>query len=180
MRTRVMLGLMLVCLIGAGPAPAGADSWADPVPRIFAASNGVYALKVLPVEWVKATATLFTLDDQGNEQVLRRGDLVNLPYRVFLSIFGQVITVDTYANLGYDHSLVVYALDGKVLADYKLEALLPAEEIATKVMRTVSSRWWTNDATFALNEDGRSFTIKLAWGRVITVELATGRLSRNG
>jgi hypothetical protein len=180
MRTLVMLGLLLAGLIGRAPAPARADSWADPVPRIFAASNGVYALKVLPVQWVKATVTLFTLDDQGNEQVLRRGDLVNLPYRVFLSLLGQVITVDTYANLGYEHSLVVYALDGKVLADYKLEELLPAEEIATKVMRTVSSRWWTNDATFTPSEDGRSFTIKLAWGRVIVVDLATGRVTRNG
>src|SRR4051812_37986976 len=114
MRARMMLGLLLAGLIGGGPAPARADSWADPVPRIFAAANGVYALKVLPVEWVKATATLFTLDAQGNEQVLRRGDLVNLPYRVFLSSTGQVITVDSYANLGYAHSLVIYALDGKV------------------------------------------------------------------
>jgi hypothetical protein len=101
---------------------------------------------------------------------------------------------------GNEPSLVVYALEGKVLADYKLEELLPAEEIATKVMRTVSSRWRTNDAPFEPSEDGRSFTRRrrsgigkatpLQWqwlaydqarlGRVITVDLATGRISHNG
>jgi hypothetical protein len=179
MRATATLFLVLAGLVGIWPSTSWGDSWLPPKPRIFAASTGDFGLKVIPDQpLVKSAATLFTLDSDGKEQVVWQGGMVNIPYQVFVSFTGHVITVDTYANLGYEHSLVVYGPTGKVLGDYKLEELLTAQEIAQKVLMTASSRWWTSGAAFDFNLDGKTFLIKLNWGLVIKVDLTTGRVDR--
>jgi hypothetical protein len=125
---------------------------------------------------------LFTVDDKGEDKVVWRRQLVNCPSTVYLSDSGRVVTMDNAATHGYEHSLVLYDLRGKVKADYSLEALLSKEEIAKNVKKTVSSRWWTEGAdrgfSFIRTEDAmvEVFTIKLRWGRVITLDLDKGTI----
>ena len=68
-----------------------------------------------------------------------------------------------YARVGYEHALVVYDAKGRLLADYPLEGVLTAAEIAAHVTPTAGSRWWNGDAEFGFSPDGETFVIKLNW-----------------
>ena len=174
MRVTAVLVALVAAIATGWVSRALADSWLAPKPRIFASSFGDYGLKMIPGE-PSASATLFTLNEKGEEQAAWQGPLVNIPYRVYVSDAGRVVTVDTYARLGYEHALVVYDEKGKVLADYQLEDLLTAEEIKDHVAVTAGSRWWNNDAQIGFSPDGETFTIELPWGKVIMVDLKTGK-----
>lgn len=176
MRVTAVLVVLLVTMATGWLSRALGDSWLVPKPRIFASEFGDYGLKMIPGE-PNASATLFTLNEQGEEQTAWQGPLVNIPHRVYISDNGRVVTVDTYARVGYEHALVVYDENGKVLADYRLEDLLTADEIKAHVLETAGSRWWNTEAQFGFSSvDGEIFVIKLTWGKVITVDLKTGKL----
>jgi hypothetical protein len=101
---------------------------------------------------------------------------VNTPQQVVVDDEGRyVATIDTYGSAGFAHSLVVYGHAGKVTRDFKLEDLLSNEEIETKVLRTESSRRWADHADFRI-EDGH-LLIRLHWGKVLRVELSSGKLA---
>jgi hypothetical protein len=101
--------------------------------------------------------------------------LINTPHRVLVDDDGQaVVTIDTYARLGFAHSLVIYGEQGKLVRDFELEDLLTKEEIDGKVSRSVSSRHWTDGAAFKI--EGGHFVAILGWGKVIRVELGTGKI----
>src|SRR5688572_15180272 len=122
MRVTAVLVALLAAIATGWVSRALGDSWLVPKPRIFASQFGDYGLKMVPGD-PGASATLFTLNEKGEEQTAWQGPLVNIPYRVYISDTGQVATVDTYARVGYEHALVVYDANGKVLADYRLEDL---------------------------------------------------------
>lgn len=175
MRNCWMIAVCAAALVG--PGVARADKWAAPAPRVFAAATGEYGLKVIPSEG-KAVGVLFTLDAKGMEKVTRRFDLVNIPAAVFVSPSGDVVTADTYGQMGYAHSLVVYSRQGKALADYRLEDLLSKEEIARNVKTTASSRWWREGARLSFTDAAPgAFLITLPWGREVRLALATGKLA---
>jgi hypothetical protein len=124
---------------------------------------------------------LFTLDHRGAENIEWRSPLVNVPHQVFVSDANgepaYVVTVDTWGNLGYAHSLVVYGSEGHVTADFALENLLTPAEIS-KVKRSAGSRWWAEQATFGFRHapDGMRLVIRMNWGKVITVDLGRGKI----
>ena len=158
-------------------ASANADDWFPARPMIFA-SGGSYGLKVLPKS---ATGILFSLDDDGKEHVIWQKQLVNIPNRAFVPGDGKrIVTIDTYADLGREHSLVVYDEKGKVLADFRLEDLLTEEEIRDRVGQTSPNRWWADEASFQFQHEGRKsnkfFDVSLKWGTLIRVDLDTGKL----
>lgn len=158
-----------------------ADSWLPPTPRIFANQWGSHGLKVLPdpkkMFEGPAEAILFTLDATGGEQILWKARLVNLPHRVLLTPTGKhLVTIDTYGSLGYRHAVVIYNERGQALGDFALEDLLTAAELNSKVMKTTSSRHWTDGAQFNFTDDLNSFEIALKWGRTIRFDLNTGKL----
>ncbi len=64
---------------------------------------------------------------------------------------------------------------GNQVRSLKLEDLLTANEIKTKVKQTVSSRWWAENAAFQFVENDR-LLIRLSWGKQLRVQLPTGRL----
>src|SRR5262249_3861777 len=102
-------------------------------------------------------------------------DLVNTPHRALVDDSGKfVVTIDTYAALGFAHSLVIYGDKGKVIRDFKLEDLLTPEEIRKNVAHTESSRRWADKAEFQMESD--HLILRLNWGQVIRVELATGKI----
>jgi hypothetical protein len=71
---------------------------------------------------------------------------------------------------------VIYGEQGTIVADYDLEALLSADDIARSVVHTVSARRWLQGATIAFDKGTSHIVISLEWGRTIRVALATGTI----
>jgi hypothetical protein len=176
--TRLLFGSLLSAFVCTFlTVSANADRWVAARPMIFA-SGGSHGFKVLPKD---ATGILFLLDDDGKEHVIWKKQLVNIPHQAFVPGDGRrIVTVDTYADLGREHSLVVYDDKGKVLADFRLEDLLSEEEIRDRVFQTSPNRWWAGEASFQFQHEGREmnkfFDISLKWGKLIRVDLDSGKL----
>ena len=161
-----LFGLVLIAFAGGLTATASADDWAAPRPRLFISENGRHGFKVLPKN---TGGVLFSLDDDGKEQVAWNKQLVNVPDKVFVADDGKhVVTIDTYADLGREHSLVGYGAKGKVLGDYRLEELLSEQEIRDRVIETAPNRWWASEASFKYRNRGQEakyFQIALKVGK---------------
>jgi hypothetical protein len=185
--------LALVGLIGT-PSGVLADSWPPPHNTIFASVYGSHAVKVIVTrksdsecaresaekpqgerQFWYVNATLFKLNEKGEEIVTWAKPLPFIPHQVFVSEQQEVAGIDEYAHLGYRHALVVFSKQGDIIADYKLEDLLSDEEIKTRVTHTVSSRNWMINARVAFERAGFC-VIRLEWGKVITVHLETGAI----
>jgi hypothetical protein len=159
-----------------------ADSWPGARPQSFASVNGAYVFRTRPPQlanWSgKAQGTVVTMDARGAETMVWMRELVNIPVRALITDDGKhVVTLDTWAKLGYEHSLVIYGERGAVIADHDLEALLTADEIATSVVQTATTRRWLQGATIAFNDESSAIVITLAWKRTISVALSTGKVA---
>lgn len=174
MKARILFALATVVAVS---TLLRSDEWMAPTPRVFGSKWGGHGFKVLnPQLGGPSEGVLFRLDAQGKEQIVWQVELVNTPHRVLVDDQGKfVVTIDTYGNLGFAHSLVVYGDKGKVIRDFKLEDLLSRDEIATNVSHTESSRRWADKADFQL-ESGH-LVLRLNWGKTIRVELATGEIA---
>jgi hypothetical protein len=180
----ILLTLGLGLALGLS-SDARADKWPPPKPRIFAQPNGKYALKILPDN---SEGVYFTLDDRGEEKVIWRAKLVNIPVRVTLAESAKggkyvqyVITIDTWARIGSEHCLVVYGEKGKVIADFKLEDLLTAKEIESLPTEASGPHWSGTDvAEFedrSLQWDQLIIRMKHnGWAKVLRLTLSTGKL----
>jgi hypothetical protein len=180
----VLAGVLAVASLIAVPLPSSADDCIlASGKRVYASADGLHGF-FLTHRPGTPTGMLFSLSNHSDKQekVWERR-LVASPGRVFVS-HGFVVTVDMACRAGWQHSLIVYGRKGQVLADYKLEDLLSVEEINERVMRSVSSRNWTQRVTFEFETplDGPSplFKITLPWGRVIVIRLATGEIQPSG
>jgi hypothetical protein len=175
MRThRVFFALATVVLAS---SHLRADSWATPTPRLFASQWGSRGFKVVkPTFRGPSEGELFRLDADGKEQAVWEAKLVNTPHRVLVDDSGKfVATIDTYANLGFAHSLVIYGDKGKVIRDFKLEDLLTQDEIRKNVDHTETSRWWAKKCEFQMESE--HLVLRLAWGKVLRIHLPTGKIA---
>ncbi len=181
MKSMTLLVASLVVL-GATAGSRG-DKFAPPSPRIYASTWGTHGFKMLPPDLRAggpATGILFSLDKDGKEKPVWEEKLVNIPMRVLISEDGKhVVTIDTYASMGYKHALVVYGEKGKVVADLRLEDLLTEKEITDHIPRTASSRHWAGKADFAFDLNRKDVVVTMKWGPVIKVNLATGKVERS-
>jgi hypothetical protein len=162
-----------------GMPQLSADSWPGARPQAFASANGTYIFRTRPPQlatWSgKAQGTL--LAQSGGETVIWTRELVNIPVRAFIANDGRhVVTFDTWAKLGYEHSLVIYGEQGALVADYHLEALLSASEIARSVVPTATTRPWLKGAAIGFDDSGRAIVITLHSGTVVRVALASGKI----
>lgn len=179
---RIFFVLSLLATIFCGVVKA--DDWSPPPARIFSSSEGTMAIKIIPIDFDESTGTVFRLNRDGSEEVVWSQKLVNAPLSVYIWRGNgpghpmRVVTLDTWANAGYKHALVVYDEKGQVILDAKLEDLLTPEEIDKNVWNSVSSRWWRSDATTDFDGDGEhsKFIIKLSWGKVLSVNLKSGAI----
>jgi hypothetical protein len=192
------LALVLSSDARADKFPAG-----PPQPKLFASVYGAYAFKILPDPSSVGTRTrtagvhsadqsgqivgnsegvFFALDENAKEKVIWRAKLVNIPNRAILVESGKyVITLDSWRSVGFDHCLVVYGEKGKVIADFKLEDLLTAQEIEG-LPATVTHRGWSSKdiAEFedrSQEEDKLVIRMKYKdWTKVIRLSLSSGRI----
>jgi hypothetical protein len=163
------------------PAIVSADSWPGSRPQAYTSSDGRHRFRTRPPQlstWSgKSQGTLVTVASDGTEAARWVRDLVNIPVLAFVANDGKhVVTLDTWAKLGYEHALVVYGQDGAVIVDYALDALLTNDEIAQLVTHTMNARRWLQGATTAFDSTEHRFVITLHWGKVIRVALATGTI----
>lgn len=152
-------------------------AWGNPTPRFFASSDGRYALKVV-ANGPTAVAALMTLDATGAERELWRSDLPAFP--VDAVIAGRsapyVALFDAWGHAGQEHSLTIYGPTGQLVKDFKLEDLLPANDIATRVAVSPTDRWWREGAQPSiLGADSPTLRLDFPWGRTLIVDLPTGR-----
>ena len=177
----------LVTFSMAFPNASHGDSWPGPGARMFASEDGRTALKVIAQKDYRtkknpaAIGVLFGMEGDGSEHIIWKQELVNIPmHALILRSYGVlgVVTLDTYANMGYEHSLVIYDKNGKLVKDFQLEDLLSKEEIAHRTQRSVSSRYWRREATFDRIHDPKNPKLRITfdWGKVLLIELLTGKI----
>jgi hypothetical protein len=180
----LVVGLALVL-----SSAARADSWGSPQPGIY--GNGKYGFKTVPAKTVdksgqvffgNSEGVLFTLDEDGKEKEIWRAKLVNVPLRAMIAQTGKyVMTLDTWAHVGYEHCLLIYGEKGNVIADFKLEDLLTAKEIAG-LPATVSSRGWSDKDVGDFEDRSLGFdelVIRMKykeWAKVIRSSLSSGKI----
>lgn len=167
-------------IVAASVAVLSADSWPMPRTLVFASAYGTHGFRTQPPPhsvWSGTSqGTLFTHADNGAESIVWSRELVNIPVRAFVTEDGKsVVTLDTWARLGYEHCLVIYGQEGRVVADYSLEDLLSSVDIA-RVLQTAGSRHWLMDGNVAFNGTQDRIVISLHWGKAIRLSLATGRV----
>lgn len=154
------------------PNQSFADSWRAPHARIFASANGEYGF----VHQLQK-GYLFKMSRNGEMKTLWKNPLVSIPIDAYVSNKGHFIMLDEYGMVGYNHVLVLYSPEGKLLADYKLTDLLTEQEIKEHTSRTVSSRWWRNNAQLTFNNRHTHAQLKLKWGKTIQIDLTTAKLT---
>lgn len=158
-----------------------ADAWPGARPQTFVSANGAYAFRTQPprlANWSGTSqGTVVTIGAGGAETVMWARELVNIPVRAFITDDGKyVVTFDTWAKLGYEHSLVIYGERGAVIADHTLEALLSADEIANSVVHTATTRRWLQGATIAFEPGRNTIAIVFPWRKTLRVSLPSGRI----
>jgi len=169
------IGAMLALTL---PSISLADKWPAPRARVFAQAQGEYALKVLP----DGDGIFYTLDERGDERVLWRTKLINVPvYAIVCENGKHVVTRDTWAHVGYEHCLVVYGERGQVIVDFNLEDLLTADEIAS-IPASAGSRSWSDRDITEFDDHSRrdEFVIRMkhkGWTKALRVTLSTGKLA---
>jgi len=121
---------------------------------------------------------VFKLDNAGSDVTVYQFNLVNIPHRLLLTDDAQyVVTMDSHGRVGYEHSLVIYGKNGRLIRDFALEDLLTEPELE-KVPTSVSSRWWSQAGQFAFDENQEYLLIKLQTGTRLKVQLKTGKVQR--
>ncbi len=183
MRHRLaVFALSLMCLLAAMPSRAESwkvirAAWGTPTPRFFASGDGRYALKVVP-NGPTAVAALITLDATGAEREVWRSALPVFPVDAIIAgrTTPYVVLFDAWGHAGQNHSLTIYGPTGQLVKDFKLEDLLPADDIATRVAVSPTDRWWREGAQPSLfGAERPTLRLDFPWGRTLVVDLVSGR-----
>jgi len=133
----VILVLLIFQIVSAQQIP--------PVPSSYLANQGEYLAEIFPAKSrleinsnaicyfykVKHLYTYKDYDATDRYQLIWESNLVynDSPFEAIISRNGYLVTFDDYRHLGSDHSLVIYNLDGELIKDFKLEKLIPYDEI---------------------------------------------------
>jgi hypothetical protein len=169
----------LIAVAVAGP-PAYADECIQPRnARVFASASGGHIFRVAQKDRERPEGTLVAITDNFDERRVWRARLVNVPARILVADDGETaVGIDNAGcRFGSDHSVVIYGKSGRVVADYRLEDLVSAADIRRYVHVTMAGRHWTERATFSFSADDTSLVITFDWGRVIRIDLSSGKIS---
>ena len=183
------VGLALLCLL---PAAAKADEWALPADSTYQSQNGQF-------QFVVAVGSLSVSPPKEPSGTLRRksgaqwegvwtNQLVNgiSPVQAMVHDSGRyVVTFDEYHSVG-QNPVVIYGEHGRLIAHLSLADL--KLENHPKITRSVSSYWWNEYAVLLFgpspmtgNKPWRrnledSLFIRLFWGEVVDIDLASGKV----
>jgi hypothetical protein len=176
---RLLPVTMVICVAAAATGSPRADECIQPRnARVFASASGDHVFRVGRKGADLPEGALVAIQDNFRERSIWRARLVNVPARIFVPDDGRtVVAVDNAGcRFGLEHSVVVYGMGGRVLADYRLEDILSEREIRQHIQQTMAGRLWTEKARFDFDPSGKAFVITLAWGREVTIHLPTGAI----
>lgn len=167
---RFTTAVVLVVLVG---AVAHADD-ASPPATVFKQS-GDHGVTITPAGTSPARVRL----ERDGVQVYER-DAVNqvAPVDVLVSADGHVVTLGEWDRFGQEHSLVIYAPDGDVVVDHRLEELLITDELAV-IQHRKPWRWWLDECGCP-TIDADELALTSAWGDELRFRLADGVQLRDG
>jgi hypothetical protein len=115
-----------------------ADSWGPP-PKEHWSNDRQFVLFVSELAWGQSKLVLKERGRNGFR--LRWIAFHSTPVQAFITDDGRYIVLrDQWGQVGYGKVLTFFGPDGRVLASYTLEQLLPFDEIL-EVPTTMSSRW---------------------------------------
>lgn len=152
---------------------ARADSWASPKLKTVSSPSGAYTVTMKPGG--NNSSPTLTLQKGSKRVYERRAINSTAPVNVLVGDGGHVVTFDDYHDAGYDHALVVYAPDGKLVIDRRLEEILTSDELANVDM-SVSSRWWIDGDP----KIDRGFAVARTRSKELRFRLVDGVQYRNG
>ena len=191
---RFVIPLAVVCALA--PAEASARCLQTAGVSLFASADARHGFKLTRTGGVtkesvgNATASsgrLYTFDIDGRERVVweRRmmavhGSVLIGPSK-FVAQGGRyvervpVVALGPSCPVGTNPVLTLYGPDGTLVADYDLEELLSKDEL-TRVPVSSVGRHWLQGGSTSFDAALHAFAITLSWGRVIHIDLETGRM----
>ena len=171
---------------------AKADSWAMPHDRTYYSENGQYqffvAVKNFDVPRETRPSGLLSRKSAGQWQGVWTNGLANQisPVQVMVHNSGRyVVTFDEYHSVG-ENPVVIYGDKGRLIANLSLADL--KLENHPNISRSVSSYWWNEYAIMVFGPPATtasepwqrtlqdSLFIRLFWGEVIAIDLASGKV----
>ena len=192
LRTLVHIGTTLLIML-TFPGTLLADSWAAPSDQTYRSTNGAFEFFVSVPDWNRQKL------EQGSRGTLRRkqGDtwervwereLVNRvsPVNAMVTDSGRyVVTFDEWHSIG-KKPVVIYGATGQLIAELNLADL--KLENHPNISRSVSSYNWNEHAIELFGPTAGKDTepwrrtledslfIRLYWGEVIAIDLASGKV----
>jgi len=180
-----------VLVLGVGVVSAKADSWAAPTDREYRSASGEYVFKVQVAGPRDAGRRPcrggLSRRRAGQSRPLWERALVNRvsPVRALVHDSGRfVVTFDEWHHVG-TNPLVIYGGDGELVAHLSLADL--GLENHPRIARSVSSYWWNDHAVMLFGPVAggdpapwrrkleETLFIRLYWGEVLAIDLATGK-----
>jgi len=177
---------MLLCM--APVQSLRADSWALPSVATIRSENGAFELVITPASNKGPTSAILRKKQGEFSTSLWEARLVNkvAPVSAKVTDSGRyVVTFDEWHSVG-EKPVVIYGEGGRLIAELSLADL--NLERHPNISRSVSSYWWDEHAIMLfgpLAEKGGepwqqtledSLFIRLYWGEVIAIDLASGKL----
>lgn len=157
------------------------DEWfAEKKYEVFS-EDGKYKFVVIPNAKPESgpgscKGVLMRVDSNNATEVWSRYLINNvMPLDAFVTNSGEyVVTMDEYHQVG-DFPVVIYDRGGRVNYVHNIESLTLREDLE-HISRSVSSFWWSEDSISFFDADEAYFIIRLHWGKILAIELHTGRV----
>lgn len=162
-----------------------ADEWRAPIPFSVVSGGHTYIAEIFPANTRHSDGNKpkcflykfksYNLKKPVEVELIWKGDLVNKvsPVSAYLTIDGYFITFNEWHKVGYENSVVLYNNKGKLIKSYRLEDLLPEAKIKL-VPRTVSSRWWNEDAQYYIDRLNHYLYVSLRGSDFLQINYKTG------
>ena len=184
MRRWIILTISLC--VGWFALPSWADEWPAPHPVSFHSRGFVYVAEIFPPKSrqnpdEKPVCYFYQMGYPGTAWDVAptlkwTAGLVNeqMPYEAVVSMDGQLVTLNEWANVGFQNAVVIYDLNGKLVKSYDLDSLLPKEDV-NNVERSESSRHWNRGARYYFLREPARLYILLSWQKVLGFSLEDGK-----
>lgn len=182
MNRLLVVGILLIlCFI-----PAFTDTWIGLEPTSYVCRGMEYIAEIFPpftaIDSSEKPLCYFYRNGwkENPPELLWKDTLVNrsAPSEVIISMGGDLVTINDHANLGYQHSVVIYNTEGHLIKTYYLDDLIPKDDMM-EFIHSTSSRWWNVDAKYFFVNTKNMWKpthlyIKLKWGKAMEFRLHDG------
>jgi hypothetical protein len=181
-----MLVATLFLSLGWLALPSWADDWPAPHPVSFHSRGFVYVAEIFPPQSRqnpsdKPVGYFYEMGYPGGAWDIAptlkwTAEFINkeMPYEAVVSMDGRLVTLNEWANVGFQNAVVVYDLNGKLVKSYDLDSLLPKEDM-NKVEHSKSSRYWNRAARYYFLREPARLYVLLSWQKVLEFSLEDGK-----